>query len=143
MNRQTCLQAEFVEFIPEQLEAGKLYISYQYSTAVHLCCCGCGLEVVTPLNHAKWYLTQSNGLVSLCPSIGNWSFPCQSHYWIVKNRVYWATILPAELISSIQERDRQASESQPKTQGRKYFRSVHQYVVTVWTNLVRQVRRLL
>jgi hypothetical protein len=26
----------------------------------------------------------------LHPSIGNWSFPCQSHYWIRNNRVEWA-----------------------------------------------------
>ena len=28
--------------------------------------------------------------VSLHPSIGNWSFPCRSHYWIRGNRVVWA-----------------------------------------------------
>jgi hypothetical protein len=26
----------------------------------------------------------------LHPSIGNWSFACQSHYWIRNNRVEWA-----------------------------------------------------
>ena len=28
--------------------------------------------------------------VSLDPSIGNWSFPCQSHYWLERGRVSWA-----------------------------------------------------
>jgi hypothetical protein len=28
--------------------------------------------------------------VSLDPSIGNWSFPCRSHYWIRNNKVRWA-----------------------------------------------------
>jgi len=26
----------------------------------------------------------------LSPSIGNWSQPCQSHYWIIENRIVWA-----------------------------------------------------
>ena len=28
--------------------------------------------------------------MSLSRSIGNWSFPCQSHYWIEDSRVHWA-----------------------------------------------------
>jgi hypothetical protein len=28
--------------------------------------------------------------VSLDPSIGNWSFPCRSHYWLVRGGVNWA-----------------------------------------------------
>lgn len=31
--------------------------------------------MVTPLNPAKWGLTEVNGTVSLNPSVGNWSFP--------------------------------------------------------------------
>ena len=27
--------------------------------------------------------------ISLNPSIGNWSYPCRSHYWIKGNRVVW------------------------------------------------------
>ena len=38
--RQTALRPEFVEFIPEQLEDGVLYISQRYGTAMHRCCCG-------------------------------------------------------------------------------------------------------
>ena len=26
----------------------------------------------------------------LYPSIGNWQFPCRSHYWIRRNRIIWA-----------------------------------------------------
>jgi len=40
---------KFVEFIPEKIEEGVLYISIQYCTAIHNCVCGCGNEVVTPL----------------------------------------------------------------------------------------------
>lgn len=52
--RQTALPPQFVEFIPEQLEDGVLYISERHGTAIHLCCCGCGTELVTPLNPAGW-----------------------------------------------------------------------------------------
>ena len=77
MNRLSQIQPKFVEFIPEHLDVGILYVSRRYSTAAHLCCCGCGLEVVTPLNPAKWRLTEHARAVSLAPSIGSWSFPCQ------------------------------------------------------------------
>lgn len=78
---------KFVECIPEQLAEGIVYVSIQFRTVVHLCCCGCGLEVVTPLSPTKWTLTFDGHAISLTPSIGNWSFPCQSHYWIKGNRV--------------------------------------------------------
>ena len=106
MNRISCIQPKFVEFIPEHLEAGVLYVSRRYATASHLCCCGCGLEVVTPLNPAKWRLTERDGAVSLAPSIGNWSFPCKSHCWIMGNRVRWAGAMSPEIITAVKARDR-------------------------------------
>lgn len=78
---------EFVEYIPEQLTEGVVYVSIPFRTVVHRCCCGCGLEVVTPLSPTKWTLSFDGQAISLTPSIGNWSFPCQSHYWIRGNRV--------------------------------------------------------
>ena len=43
------LRHEFVEFIPDELEHGIIYISIRFATASHLCCCGCGNKVVTPI----------------------------------------------------------------------------------------------
>jgi hypothetical protein len=40
------VKPQFVEFIPDKLEDGILYVSMHYATAVHLCLCGCGKEVV-------------------------------------------------------------------------------------------------
>ena len=85
------LAYEFVEFIPDQLKGRTLYISHTYCTAVHKCCCGCGREVVTPLSSTGWQVTFDGKTVSLYPSIGSWSLPCQSHYFITKNKVVWAT----------------------------------------------------
>ena len=118
MTRIGQLRPEFVEFIPERLAPEVLYISKRYSTASHLCCCGCGLEVVTPLNPAKWRLIENNGTVSLHPSIGNWSFPCKSHYWIKGNRVEWAAAMSAERIAAVKARDRRDVEATaPRPQG--------------------------
>ena len=90
MNQEIILKHEFVEFIPDELEQGTIYISIRFATASHLCICGCGNKVVTPIRPTDWILIFDGKTVSLDPSIGNWSFPCQSHYWIRNNRVKWA-----------------------------------------------------
>lgn len=90
MKPEVELGFEFVEFIPNDLKERTLYISIPYCTAVHKCCCGCGREVVTPLSPTGWQLIFDGKTVSLYPSIGSWSLPCQSHYFITKNRVLWA-----------------------------------------------------
>lgn len=81
---------EFVELIPKQLAEGTIYVSIRYAMVVHLCACGCGNKVVTPLSPAEWQLIFDGATVSLSPSVGNWEFPCRSHYWIRRNRVQWA-----------------------------------------------------
>ena len=90
MTRTEQLSPEFVEYIPERPAPGVLYVSRRYGTALHLCCCGCKNEVVTPLSPTDWKLTFDGESISLHPSIGNWSFPCRSHYWIRGNRIEWA-----------------------------------------------------
>jgi hypothetical protein len=81
---------EFVEFIPEAPSEGVLYISLEYCTALHMCACGCGREVITPLSPTDWKLIFNGKSVSLDPSIGNWSFECESHYWVTRNKIRWA-----------------------------------------------------
>jgi hypothetical protein len=81
------IEPEFVEFIPEVLEPGRLYVSIEYATASHLCCCGCGEKVVTPFTPTDWCMTFNGETVSLSPSIGNWKQACRTHYVIDRNRV--------------------------------------------------------
>jgi len=81
---------KFVKFIPEKLDDKTVYISIDFCTVVHKCLCGCGNEVVTPLSPTDWKLTFDGDSISLHPSIGNWSFKCKSHYWIIGNRVVWS-----------------------------------------------------
>lgn len=84
------MQHRFVEIIPDTVEDGVLYISLKYCTAIHKCVCGCGNEVVTPISPTDWKLIFDGKTVSLSPSIGNWSFNCQSHYWIKRNEIVYA-----------------------------------------------------
>lgn len=84
------MQHRFVEIIPDAVEDDVLYISLKYCTAIHKCACGCGNEVVTPISPTDWKLIFDGKTVSLSPSIGNWSFNCQSHYWIKRNEIVYA-----------------------------------------------------
>jgi hypothetical protein len=88
----------FVDLVPDAPEPHMIYISLRYSTAVHLCACGCGLEVVTPLSPTDWQIAYDGQTLSLiggddavsrAGSIGNWSFPCRSHYLIRRGQVHW------------------------------------------------------
>lgn len=108
MKAPTNLTHEFIESFPDKLEQGKLYVSVEFATAAHLCVCGCGHEVITPLSPADWQLLFDGESISLRPSIGNWSFDCQSHYWIEKNKVRWAPQWTRQEIESGRSNDRRA-----------------------------------
>jgi hypothetical protein len=141
--RQPNLRPEFVEFIPERLNEGTLYISRRYRTAAHLCCCGCRLDVVTPLNAAKWHLTEHpGGAVSLWPSIGNWSFPCKSHYFVVKNRIQWAEALSPKRIAAVQNIDQYDAIMLGKD-SRSRWTKLRGALVNVWVDLVAAVRKII
>lgn len=81
------LDHQFVRHMPDALSPGVLYISMEYATASHLCCCGCGEEVVTPFAPAQWKMTFDGDAVSLHPSVGNWLLKCRSHYVLREGRV--------------------------------------------------------
>ena len=102
---------EFVEYIPPELDEGVVYVSILYATAVHLCVCGCRNKVVTPISPAEWQLLFDGESVSLTPSIGNWEFPCHSHYWIWHNRIRWARQWTAEQIAEGRRRDAEDLEN--------------------------------
>jgi hypothetical protein len=107
---------EFVELVPDELDADTLYISIEYTTAVHDCLCGCGNRVVTPLSPTDWQLVYDGETVSLTRSVGNWSFPCQSHYWIERDRVHWHGAWSKEKIEANRAKDRGAKD--------RYYRAI-------------------
>ena len=108
------LRHEFVEFIPKELEDNVIYISIRFKTAVHKCACGCGNKTVTRLSPTDWKFTFNGDSVTFYPSIGNWGFPCQSHYWITNNKIEWAESWSYKWISSNRET--------AKKEKRKYFK---------------------
>ncbi len=82
---------ERVELMPKVLEPGILYVSDRFELASHLCACGCGLKVQTPLGPTDWSIEESSNGPSLSPSVGNWQRPCKSDYWIRDGDVVWAS----------------------------------------------------
>ena len=108
------IQHKFVEFIPDEIKEGILYISVDYCTAIHKCICGCGNEVVTPLSPTDWEITFDGKTISLSPSIGNWSYECKSHYWIAKNKIRLARHWFATEIAD--------NRSNDKVKKKKYFK---------------------
>lgn len=117
------IQHKFVEFIPDTLEEGVLYITTEYATALHKCACGCGQEVVTPLSPKDWKLIFDGKTVSLYPSIGNWRLPCRSHYWIENNQIIdanrWSfkTVIPEKDLVE----NKQVKKEKKKSKKRKRF----------------------
>ncbi len=81
---------EFVEIVPSELKDGILYICISCNVIVHKCACGCGEKTVTPIDKKYgWKMTYDGQTITLRPSIGNFSIPCQSHYYITENKVEW------------------------------------------------------
>lgn len=126
MRKKVLLTHSFVEFIPRELEANTIYVSIPYATAIHNCCCGCGNRVVTPISPADWKLIFDGRSISLDPSIGNWNFPCRSHYWIRNNRVVWTdeettAVRKGETPPSITEKAKKQKASGFKNGIKKWF----------------------
>lgn len=108
MMRHDRVEHRFVKHVPEVLEPGVLYVSMEYATAVHSCCCGCGEEVVTPLTPTDWKMTFDGETISLWPSIGNWNFRCRSHYVIDRSQVRESLRWTDEQVAAGRNRDREA-----------------------------------
>ena len=76
--------------MPNELSQGILYVSREYAVAGHLCACGCGAKVMTPLGPVEWTYSERSGRATLYPSIGNWQLPCRSHYFITDGQIRFA-----------------------------------------------------
>jgi Family of unknown function (DUF6527) len=100
------LKHRFVHYIPRDLDPGVLYISIEFASAAHRCCCGCGEEVVTPLTPHDWQITFDGETISLWPSVGNWDYGCRSHYIIRRNRVIEAKPLTDKQIAGGRANDK-------------------------------------
>lgn len=108
MMRHQTLEHRFVRNVPRELDPGLLYVSMDYATAVHACCCGCGDRVVTPFTPTDWRMTFDGESISLHPSVGNWNQKCRSHYVIQRNRVLEAGPWSSAQIDAERRRDKKA-----------------------------------
>lgn len=106
--RHHTLEHRFVRNVPRDLEPGVLYISMEYATAVHSCCCGCGERVVTPFTPTDWHMTFDGDSISLHPSVGNWNQKCRSHYVIRRSRVLEAGPWTNAQVDAERRRDKAA-----------------------------------
>jgi hypothetical protein len=100
MQKVTTIKLLRVYYIPKILEPGCLYVSEEFCAAVHLCACGCGTKVSTPLGPTEWALEETASGPSLTPSVGNWQLPCKSHYWIQGGTVVWLVMRTPEQIAA-------------------------------------------
>ncbi|WP_183560655.1 DUF6527 family protein [Mucilaginibacter sp. SP1R1] len=86
--RKVIIIPVFVEWMPDFYEQDMVYISREHNCSKHLCLCGCGQMTIMPLDDGSkwWQLVEGpDGRVSFIGSVGNYSFPCQSHYIITNN----------------------------------------------------------
>jgi hypothetical protein len=84
------IELQRVRYMPKELKPGVLYVSEEFGTAAHLCACGCGSKIRTPLDLTEWAFEETENGPTLRPSVGNWQQACQSHYWIRRGEVIWA-----------------------------------------------------
>lgn len=126
------IKLERVRFIPKGLESGTLYVSEEFGAAAHLCACGCGAKIRTPLGPTDWVFEETKSGPSLHPSVGNWQQPCQSHYWIFRGKIIPAPKWSRKEIASGREhehaRHRAYCEEQGESEG-------------FWNWLTRRFRR--
>lgn len=135
------IQPQFVEFAPPTLMPGVLYISYRFKTALHLCPCGCGEKVVTPLSQARWKLTRHGDTVSLHPSIGNWDYACRSHYFIRHNKIVWGGSLSEARIACVKARDQQDVQLEVASRNALKRRSLGERLQDLLSRIAKFLRR--
>lgn len=107
-----------VDYMPKELRSGVLYVAEKFGAAAHLCACGCGEKIRTPLSPTDWKLQVTEAGPTLYPSIGNWQKPCRSHYWIVRGEIQWAESWTPEQIA--------AGRSGEEARARAYYDSRRQ-----------------
>lgn len=109
-----------VEYLPKELEPEILYVSKEFGVAGHLCPCGCGNKIITPLGRREWKFSENKGQATLYPSIGNWQLPCRSHYWIRNGKIKWSYSWDDEkIMKKRMEEEERSKEHYNKMQEKK------------------------
>jgi hypothetical protein len=103
------IKLQLVHYMPNDLQPGILYVSQEFNIAIHLCACGCGSKIKTPLGYTDWTLKIINNHPSLYPSIGNWQQSCQSHYFIRNGNIVWCKKWTQEQIDTGRQKEKAKS----------------------------------
>lgn len=106
-----------VHFMPKTLEPCVLYVSEEYLTAAHLCACGCGTKIRTPLGPTEWSIDETHEGPTLWPSVGNWQHGCRSHYWFDRGEVIWGEAWSPQQVA--------AGRVQEETRRRAYYEALY------------------
>jgi len=131
-----------VQFIPKTLEAGILYVAEELGAAAHLCPCGCGAKVRTPLSPTDWSLSKTSRGPTLDPSIGNWQEPCKSHYWIRKGEIVWAPRWTEEEIAAGRKAEQKRAEQYYRAKARDVKSGpIRGVVLRGWRKLLAALHR--
>lgn len=105
------IKLQHVYYMPKEMEPGVLYVSREFGSAAHLCACGCGAKIRTPLSPTDWILKETDSGPSLYPSVGNWQQDCQSHYLICEGDIIWAEAWTPEQIAKGRRQDEEYSRA--------------------------------
>jgi hypothetical protein len=127
------IRLENVQYMPKVLEPGVLYVSKEFSTAAHLCACGCGNKIRTPLGPTEWSVQATSAGPTMHPSIGNWQQPCKSHYVIWNGEIQWAGQWTAAQIA--------AGRADEQRRLKTYLKSQNANIGTPATRLWKWLRR--
>ena len=93
------IELQRVHYMPKELNPGVLYVSEKFGAGAHLCACGCGSKIRTPIGPTEWSVQETAEGLTLRPSVGNWQKSCRSHYLITRGEVIWAEQWSAEQIA--------------------------------------------
>jgi hypothetical protein len=128
------IRLQRVHYMPKDLEEGVLYVSEEFDTAAHLCPCGCGSKIRTPLGPTEWSFEDTSMGPTLYPSIGNWQQACKSHYWIRQGNVIWSNQWTPEEI----EAGRNAEELRRKI----YYDTMYPQSDKLWRKIWNWLKNL-
>ena len=138
MSKTKRFEHRFVTSAPRELEADILYVSMEFATALHHCACGCGSRIVTPFSPTDWNMGFDGLSVTLNPSVGNWSLPCRSHYFIHCGVVKWASDWSQQQV--LQNRSNDRLRKRPVERSKHIVKEVSRKKLTdvPWFNRLRQ-----
>ena len=105
------IRLQRVHYMPQDLDLGVLYYAEEFDAAAHLCACGCGEKIRTPIGPTEWSIEETDDGPTLRPSVGNWQRPCRSHYLITRGSIERSNMWTPEQIEAGRRHEHQRREA--------------------------------